>query len=387
MVQKFYAINQPLYWLSSATNIERAKEWFNAIDSAARLGIVSDKLRADQIRTALLGKTTVDVNIKHQQDKQITGVVLTFIKNLQEGSVKFDYDQVNICRDSIYIRQLLTSQPVEPVSQIVSRLECKDREYVILKEFLKDSIKQKDSLKYRKVVLAMNYRRYFTANHPSEYIMVNIPAAEARYYKDNLLKIKMRTVVGKKEDPTPTISSYITNIVTFPHWNVPHSIGVKEILPKVQLHENYLEQNSYDVVDSKGRVIDDSKLHWKKYTEANFPYFFRQSTGSRNSLGVLKFNLQNPFSIFLHSTSWKGAFEKKSRFLSHGCVRLQKPNELAQVLLPDEIDIKELKGGKKNTVSKTIDLPEKIPVFIVYDPVTVAGNKVTFLNDEYGLIK
>jgi hypothetical protein len=387
MVQKFYAINQPVYWLSSLKGIERAKEWLTIIDSSARLGIVPDKLLSAQIRVALLSKTTVDVNIKEQQDKQITGIVLTFIKSLQEGNIKFDYDGMKISRDSIYISQLLHTQPSEPVSQIVSRLDCKDGDYVVLKEFLKDSVTLMDPLKYKKVALAMNYRRYFTVNHPTEYIMVNIPATEARYYHNDVLRLKMRTVVGKKEAPTPTIASYITNIVTFPHWNVPHNIGVKEILPKVQLHENYLEQHSFDVVNSRGKVIDDSQLKWKSYTEENFPYFFRQSTGSRNSLGVIKFNLQNPFDIFLHSTSWKGAFALKLRFLSHGCVRLEKPLELAQILLEDKIDIKELKDGKKNTESKTIKLPNKIPVYIVYVPVTVAGNKVTFLKDEYDLIK
>jgi murein L,D-transpeptidase YcbB/YkuD len=197
----------------------------------------------------------------------------------------------------------------------------------------------------------------------------------------------MRTVAGKKENPTPTIASYITNIVTFPHWNVPHSIAVKELLPKVQKNENYLEQNNYDVVNAKGKVIDDSKLKWKSYDENNFPYFFRQSTGPRNALGVLKFNLRNPFSIFLHSTSLQSAFAKDYRFLSHGCIRLAKPLELAKALLPDKIDIKQLKSGKKNTESKTISLPHKIPVFIIYMPVTVVGKKVTFLKDEYGLIK
>lgn len=387
MVQKFYAINQPVYWLSSLKGIERAKEWLTIIDSSSRLGIISDKLQSDQIHAFLLSKTTVDVNIKEQQDKQITGVVLKFIKNLQEGNIKFDYDEIKISRDSVYISQLLQTQPIEPVSQIVSRLDCKDGDYVVLKEFLKDSVTLMDPLKYKKVALAMNYRRYFSVNHPTEYIMVNIPATEARYYHNDVLRIKMRTVVGKKEAPTPTIASYITNIVTFPHWNVPQKIGVKEILPKVQLHENYLEQNNYDVVNSKGKVIDDSQLKWKSYTEENFPYFFRQSTGSRNSLGVLKFNLQNPFDVFLHSTSWKGAFALKLRFLSHGCVRLEKPLELAEILLPDKIDIKELKDGKKNTESKTIKLPAKIPVFIVYVPVTVTGNKVAFLKDEYDLIK
>ena len=122
-------------------------------------------------------------------------------------------------------------------------------------------------------------------------------------------------------------------------------------------------------------------------TEKNFPYFFRESTGPNNSLGVLKFNLQNPFSIYLHDTNSKGAFAKDNRFLSHGCVRLEKPVELAYMLAGDEIDVEAIKSGKKDTESKIIKLDQKIPVFIVYMPVTVDGQKVTFIKDEYGLIQ
>ena len=197
----------------------------------------------------------------------------------------------------------------------------------------------------------------------------------------------MKTVVGKKSKPTPTIASYITNIITFPHWNVPHSIAVRELLPKVQKNENYLEQQNFEVVDANGNVVEDSELNWKDYSENNFPYFFRQSTGSGNALGVLKFNFQNPYSIFLHATSWQGVFSKDYRFLSHGCVRMEKPFELAGAMLRGKIDIKKLKSGKKNTESKSIKLPHKVPVFIVYMPVKVDGKKVTFLNDVYSQIK
>jgi L,D-transpeptidase YcbB len=387
VVQQFYTINHdPLFWFSSDKNRNRATEWLTMIETAGNLGIVSDKYAAVQIRVALISNGTIDENSKFQRDRQITGLVLNFLKVLQEGNIKFDYDEVNVSRDSLYIHQLLESKPGESVSQLVSRLDCKDREYLVLKNFLKDSISVKDTIKYKKVVTGMNYRRYFSANQKKDYIIANIPAAEASYYSNDFLKIKMRTVVGSKKNPTPTIASYITNIVTFPHWNVPHSIAVKELLPKVQKHENYLEQNNYDVVNAKGKVIDDSKLNWKSYTEKNFPYFFRQSTGPRNALGVLKFNLQNPFSIFLHSTSLQSAFTRDYRFLSHGCVRLAKPLELAKELLPDQIDIKALKSGKKNTESKTIGLPRKIPVFITYIPVKVVGKKVIFLKDIYGLV-
>jgi len=197
----------------------------------------------------------------------------------------------------------------------------------------------------------------------------------------------MKIVVGKKKNPTPTIASYVTDIVTFPYWNVPFSIASKELFPKVQKDESYLERNNFEVVDAKGNVVDDSDLNWDSYTEKTFPYFFRESTGPNNSLGVIKFNLQNPFNIYLHDTNSKGAFAKDYRFLSHGCIRLEKPIELADLLTRGNIDDWELKTGKKDTESKTIKLDRKVQVFIVYMPVTVDGQKVTFLEDIYDLVK
>jgi len=388
MVQKFYTtLNEPLFWLSSRKDIKRANEWIKAIELNENSGILSDKLQIVQIRTALSNKSKMDNFLKEKTDKQITGFVLNFIKHQQQANILFEYDEVNAPRDSVYIFQLIFSKNKGSVSNLLSTLDCKDPDYLVLKKFLHDSISDKNSVKYKTVLLAMNYRKYLAANQHPEYILVNIPEAEAVYYKNSLPTLKMRTVPGKKTNMTPTISSYINSIVTFPTWNVPFNIAGDEILPKVQKDENYLEQHNFDVVDAKGNVMDDSELNWKSYTAKNFPYYFRQSTGSDNSLGVLKFNLQNPFSIFLHATSNPGAFAKDYRFLSHGCIRLEKPFELADAMLRGKLDMEELKSGKKNTESTIIKLPVKIPVFITYVPLTVTGNKVTFLPDVYGLIK
>ena len=388
MVQKFYSLHKkPLFWFSSDKNIKKATEWLTMIESADHLGIISDKLQSDQIRVILLRNNKPDTIYKDLKDKQITGWVLNFMKELHEGSICFDYDALNKCRDSIYINELLNSNPEESVSQIVSRLDCQDHDYMILKQFLNDSIGPKDTLKFKKILVAMNYCRYLAVNHSNEYIVANIPAAETSYYRNDSLKLKMRAIVGMKSNPSPTIASYFTTLVTFPLWNVPYSISVKEILPKVQKNLDYLEKNDFEVVDTKGNVIDDSLIIWKNYTRNNFPYLFRQATGPRNSLGVLKFNLESPYSIYLHSTNLQSAFAKERRFLSHGCIRLEKAFELAKALAPDQVDIQELKEGKKNTVSKTIRLPQKIGVFIIYMPVIVQDGKVIFLPDIYGLIK
>lgn len=389
LVQKFYAINhEPLYWFSTRKDTKRANEWLTAIETAKESGLVSRKLMTGQIRTAMLPKNMKNKVLKANTDKQITGLVLNFIKELQEVKVHFDYDEVSASQsDSVYIYQLINSKDNEPVSQIVSKLDCQDPDYQVLKKFLKDSITDRNSLKYKSVVQSINYLKYLSLYGQSEYIVANIPETEVRYYQNGKLKLQMKSVVGKKKNPTPTIASYITNIVTFPFWNVPFSIASKELLPKVQKDERYLEQNNFEVVDGKGNAIDDSDLNWDSYTEKNFPYFFRESTGPNNSLGVLKFNLGNPFSIYLHDTNSKSGFAKDFRFLSHGCVRLEKPIELADLLTRGKVNVWELKTGQKDTESKILKLDQKIPVFIIYMPVVVKDGKVTFLKDVYGLIQ
>ena len=387
MVTHFYsANNNNLFWFSSKKNIKKATEWLAVIDSAKNFGITADYSQMDQIRNVLINNKTSDQKLKEKTDQQITTMVLNFLKSFQEGKIIFDYDEVNVNRDSVYVNQLLKSESNSNVSRMADRFECKDEEYQVLKKFMNDSITNQDTLKIKSLLRAMNYRKYLTLNHQSEYILVNIPENMVRYYRNNILSLEMRAVTGRKKFQTPTIASHITNMVTFPYWNVPHSIAVKEILPKVQKDENYLEQNNFEVVDAKGVEIDDTDLKWEKFTAKNFPYFFRQATGTENALGVLKFNLANPFSIFLHSTSLQSSFGKDYRFLSHGCIRLEKPIELANALFRGKLDLLPLKEGKENTKPGKIELPNKIQVFIIYSTVKVVDKKVAFLPDVYGLI-
>jgi L,D-transpeptidase YcbB len=104
-------------------------------------------------------------------------------------------------------------------------------------------------------------------------------------------------------------------------------------------------------------------------------------------LGVLKFNLKNPSSIFLHATSRQSVFAKNYRFLSHGCIRLEKPFALADALLRGKINIAGLKKEKKDTQSSTINLPHKVPTFIIYMPVKIVGSNLVFLQDVYDVLK
>jgi murein L,D-transpeptidase YcbB/YkuD len=386
--QQFYNLgHHQLYWFSNARSLKKAAEWMDILESSEAMGIRQDKRLTANVRTSLLNRNALDGAYKETADRQITELVLNYIRELQEGNIRFDYNEISVARDSVYINELLYQKSRESPAMMVARLDCRDPDYLVLKNYLRDSILPGDSLIIKQIIVAMNYRRFLSMNKRPEYLLVNLPEAQAVYYQGGVPVLEMRTVVGRKKSPTPVIASYITSIVTFPHWNVPYKIAVSELLPKVQENENYLEQNNFEIVDSLGNPVDDEDLNWSKYTARNFPYFFRQATGAENSLGVLKFNIMNPFSIFLHSTSSPASFTRDFRFLSHGCIRLEKPFELADALLRGNIDLAELKNGKKDTESKVIRLPEIVQAFIIYSPVKVTAGKVVFLRDVYSLIQ
>jgi len=388
MSQKFYVKNnQQVYWFTSIERVLKMSEWLIVIDSSEDFNENAKHLITNQIRVDLFSEQMKDSSFGKNLDIRITCLVLNYLKNLQAGNIQFDYDEISPNRDSLYTNQLFYSPKTESVSSLLNRLACKDSEYLFLKKYLKDSLSINDTLKYNSVLIAMNYRKYFTLNHQAEYILVNLPETEAYYFQNNTMKMKMKTVIGKPEKPTPTLATYMTSIITFPYWNVPRSIAVKELLPKMQTKNDFLELSDIEVLNIKGEVINDSILNWNNYSDKNFPFLLRQSTGINNSMGVIKFEINNPFSIFLHSTSRQEVFSSNNRFLSHGCIRLEKPIELANAILNGTLNISELKTGRKHTKSKIIKLTHKVPVFLIYNTLIIKEKKVIFLDDIYKICK
>lgn len=180
--------------------------------------------------------------------------------------------------------------------------------------------------------------------------------------------ITMRTVVGKRDTPTPTIDTYATSIVTHPYWNVPKSIAIKEILPKAKASKDYMANNRIELINSKGEAVDPEEIDWDELSAENFPYRFRQETGEDNSLGLLKVEIKNPLAIYLHDTNARYLFSTNNRWRSHGCVRVQHPTELANFMAGTEL-LKSDFLTEPDTVSvppKWHKLKRRIPVFLLY---------------------
>lgn len=239
---------------------------------------------------------------------------------------------------------------------------------------------------------SLNYWRWTGRLREQEFILVNIPAARLQVVtRDTVTDMSMRVIVGKKDTKTPSFTAYITRVIAYPYWTVPISIATKEMLPKIRKRISYLDDNNLQVLNNKGVEVNPQNIDWNRYSEKYFPYTIRQGTGCDNSLGVLKFDLNSPYSVYLHDTNHRDLFGKKDRFMSHGCVRVEKPMELAKYILGETMDdttMVQLQQCMQNQVPKDFYLKKKIPVLILYMTADVDEQmNLRFYKDVYAEVK
>ena len=176
-------------------------------------------------------------------------------------------------------------------------------------------------------------------------------------------------------------------MILYPYWNVPYKIATRELLPSIKRNRGYLAANNFQVLDKNGRILNPYSINWSSFSTSYFPYTIRQSTGCDNSLGLLKFNFYNPFTVYLHDTPAKGLFTLNKRYFSHGCMRVEKPVEFGQLLLGRNrmaIDTLTIKGCLKSQAPKSVPTEEKLPVVVMYSTAWYdSTGRVIFFEDIY----
>jgi L,D-transpeptidase YcbB len=223
-------------------------------------------------------------------------------------------------------------------------------------------------------------------------VLVNIPEFRLRAYsEDHQLALSMNVVVGKAAPTqTPVFTDDIKFIVFRPYWNVPPGILRRTVIPGIMKSSGYLIRERFEVTDSSGRVVsanDDLVAGLR-----SGKYFVRQKPGPTNALGLIKFMFPNTYSVYLHSTPSTELFSRSRRDFSSGCIRLEKPAELANFLLRNQLDgqqpwtlalvQKAMDSGRDN---RQVNLAVKIPVLILYvTAVAEEDGTVHFFDDIYG---
>lgn len=219
-------------------------------------------------------------------------------------------------------------------------------------------------------VLALNIQRLrLLPGELSTGIMVNIPAYSLVYYQNGNQVLASRVIVGRPDRKTPMMSSALNNVVVNPPWNVPPTLARKDILPKVWNDPGYLERHGYTVMrgwNSK-ETIDPWQVDWATITASNLPFRFQQAPGARNSLGRYKFNMPSSDAIYLHDTPNHNLFQKDTRALSSGCVRVNKASELANMLLQDAgWNDTRISDALKQGDTRYVNIRQNIPVNLYY---------------------
>lgn len=199
---------------------------------------------------------------------------------------------------------------------------------------------------------------------PRDRLEIDTGGAVGALFRDGRRVRTFRVIVGAVRDPTPLFLSAINGVVLNPPWNVPDRIAREEILPKAALDPGYLERNGFVQLD--GRL--------------------QQAPGPRSALGLVKFDLVSPFGVFLHDTPGREAFGLRERHLSHGCMRVEHPLALADLLLAPQG-----RGGGRMMAdlatgrTQRIALSRPIPLVVVHWTVRVdPDGQVGFLDDVYG---
>ncbi|HET6490839.1 MAG TPA: L,D-transpeptidase family protein [Syntrophales bacterium] len=241
----------------------------------------------------------------------------------------------------------------------------------------------------RQIELNLERWRWLPQNLGNPYIMVNIAGYGLEVVENESPVLTMKIVVGTAYQKTPVFSGKMTYIEMNPYWNVPHSIATEETLEKIQKNPKFFEKEDMKVFKAgpNGEMVDPASVDWLALSENNFPYRLRQEPGPRNPLGRIKFMFPNKHSVYLHDTSDPQLFRKERRGFSHGCIRIEKPMEMAEFVMRGS---KEWSRQKVEAVLKTKEttaayLPKPIPVHILY--FTAWGNgdgTVHFLEDIYG---
>ncbi len=208
--------------------------------------------------------------------------------------------------------------------------------------------------------------RWLAHNLGDRYIFVNIPAFKLYVMeKGDAVGLEKKVMVGKAYTSTPVFSDNMDYIEVNPYWNVPFSIATKEILPILQRNPSYLVKENMQVL-SRGKALNPYAINWKGLNKSNFRYQIRQKPGRKNALGLIKFMFPNRYNVYIHDTQSKSLFSKSVRAFSHGCIRLEKPKELAEYLLAPKYSKQDIADLFKAGKNKKVRMPYPLPVFITY---------------------
>lgn len=219
-----------------------------------------------------------------------------------------------------------------------------------------------------------------------KHIEVNVAPAMLVATQTDSLPLMMRVCVGTRINKTPLLQSDISYLNLNPVWNIPTSIAQKEVAVLQKKDPTYMQRRNMRLYKG-GKEVDASTIDWSTVNPSSFSYTIRQDPGYGNSLGLIKFMFKNSHSVYLHDTPSKSAFNRKNRAVSHGCVRVQKPFDLAFFCVSPSTDLYKdqlLYTAKQNPVTdKGKKMMKENTLKKISDIINMAENNKISLSIDY----
>jgi murein L,D-transpeptidase YcbB/YkuD len=242
----------------------------------------------------------------------------------------------------------------------------------------------------RQMQLTLERWRWLPVSYEKTPIIANIPEFHLRAYDENFkIALQMNVVVGKAYGhTTPVFSDSLEYVVFRPYWSVPYSIVKAEFLPHIARDPDYLAKKGFEVVNNRQDVVASGTVTSDVLEQLRAgKLFIRQTPGPKNSLGLVKFIFPNNYNIYFHDTPEQIFFSKSRRDFSHGCIRLERPADLALWVLRNNPgwDMEHIRAAMNGSETQQVNLAHPIPVLIVYATVIVTEDGIVhFYDDIYG---
>jgi len=231
--------------------------------------------------------------------------------------------------------------------------------------------------------------RWITKDLGERYVLVNVASFQAGVFEEGRAVMSMEAIVGKAYRQTPDFSGRMSTVTLNPTWTVPPKLAREDILPKIRKDPAYLAKQGIRVFEnwSEGaREIDPAEVDWTRIDAERLSYKFRQDPGPRNALGRVVFHFPNKFDVYIHDTPERWLFSRAVRDFSSGCIRIERPLDLAAYLLRDDPDWtrEKLTEAIDSGETKVIRLRDPLGVHILYWTAWLgADGRIQFRQDIY----
>jgi murein L,D-transpeptidase YcbB/YkuD len=231
-------------------------------------------------------------------------------------------------------------------------------------------------------LVRINLQRVRLLPAKGRYVLVNTAAQKLFMYDDGQIVDEMRVVVGKAHQPTPMMAATIKFTALNPYWQVPSDLAAERVAPGVVKEGiGYLRRHGYVLLSDWGdeaRPVDPSTVDWQAVADGRILVRLRQDPGPNNAMGRMKFMFPNPQGIYLHDTPNKELLNEDARLFSGGCVRLEDAQRLAKWIYGKPL------SWNGATAEQAVELPEPMPVYLIYQTAVSNGGQIVFYQDIYG---